>query len=300
MTGTLTKEPKQSTALAMLISCALWCLCGTAHGDDVRVVAQRMELRTLGDALDLYRLHNGRYPSTEQGLGSLVTRPPGLPERNSWGPEPYLLEYPLDQWGNPYVYTGEARSYELTTYGADGAKGGDGASADISIEHGIIRVRKCIMNEPPEGVVVEHEQEIIAFGLRAKVYRLEIEDTDGHVSFVEGGYGCIRGIEATMRFAQAADIKAESTLKGYLASLESWGATTDRDTSTILSMCRRAVQRARRYTSDWNKWDGTSSWRGHRVACAATDSSVGVFRTANSTLRIVVSLGDVRRPEERQ
>lgn len=102
------------------------------YDDDARMAAQQMEIRTIGNALDMYRLDNGSYPSTDQGLEALVSKPSGFPEPRNWGPEPYLRKHPLDQWDNEYVYIGEGRSYRLVSLGADGAEGGEGVDADIS------------------------------------------------------------------------------------------------------------------------------------------------------------------------
>lgn len=102
------------------------------YDDDARIAAQRMEIRTIGQALEMYRLHNGAYPSTDQGLEALVEKPSGFPEPRSWGPEPYLRKYPLDQWDNEYVYIAERRTYQLVSLGADGVEGGEGVDADIS------------------------------------------------------------------------------------------------------------------------------------------------------------------------
>ena len=101
------------------------------YDDDARIAAQRLELRAIGNALDMYRLDNGQYPSTAQGLEALVARPSGFPEPRNWGPEPYLRKYPVDQWDNEYVYTNEGRSYTLVSFGADGSEGGEGVNADI-------------------------------------------------------------------------------------------------------------------------------------------------------------------------
>ena len=100
--------------------------------DDARMAAARMEIRTIGNALDMYRLKNGQYPSTDQGLEALVSKPSGFPEPRNWGPDPYLRKYPVDQWENEYFYVNDGRSYELKSLGADGAEGGDGVNADIS------------------------------------------------------------------------------------------------------------------------------------------------------------------------
>ena len=102
------------------------------YDDDARMAAQQMEIRTIGQALEMYRLDNGSYPSTDQGLDALVSKPSGFPEPRKWGPDPYLRKYPLDQWDNDYVYISEGRSYRLVSLGADGAEGGEGVDADIS------------------------------------------------------------------------------------------------------------------------------------------------------------------------
>ena len=104
------------------------------YDDEARITAQQVELRTIGNALDMYRLQVGRYPTTDQGLDALVQRPAGLPEGRNWGPEPYLRKYPLDQWDNEYVYVSEGRAFELKSLGADGAEGGEGVDGDLSFQ----------------------------------------------------------------------------------------------------------------------------------------------------------------------
>lgn len=95
------------------------------------VKAARAQIDGLAKALDQYRLDSGHYPSTEQGLASLVERPANEPK---WG-GPYLTKaVPLDPWGNAYVFTipGEHGEYDLLSYGKDGRPGGDGEAADIT------------------------------------------------------------------------------------------------------------------------------------------------------------------------
>lgn len=95
----------------------------------------RAQIEMLGAALDAYRLDNGHYPSTEQGLEALQSRPSGRPIPRNWS-GPYLRKpVPQDPWDRPYVYRspGEANpaSYDLLSYGSDGAPGGEGDAADI-------------------------------------------------------------------------------------------------------------------------------------------------------------------------
>lgn len=96
------------------------------------VKVARAQINALGKALDQYRLDVGSYPTTEQGLASLIARP-GNEAR--WD-GPYLQKsVPADPWGNPYVFVmpGEHGEYDLLSYGRDGAPGGEGDASDITI-----------------------------------------------------------------------------------------------------------------------------------------------------------------------
>jgi general secretion pathway protein G len=94
--------------------------------------AARAQLELLGTALDTFRLDTGRYPSTQEGLAGLNQRPFGL---DRWD-GPYLKKaVPADPWGRPYYYRspGEGgRPYDLFSYGADGAPGGEGDARDVT------------------------------------------------------------------------------------------------------------------------------------------------------------------------
>lgn len=101
---------------------------------DARVATARTQIETLGTALDAYRLDNGRYPTTAQGLGALWQRPTIDPPPN-WK-QPYLRKaVPRDPWGREYLYISPGRvnpqSYDLQSLGADGKPGGEGDDADI-------------------------------------------------------------------------------------------------------------------------------------------------------------------------
>jgi len=90
-----------------------------------------LQIEQLSAALDLYRLDNQGYPSTEQGLKSLVQAPAGS---NSWhGPYVAKGEIPLDPWGNPYFYRqpGQHGTYDLYSLGSDGREGGEGEAEDV-------------------------------------------------------------------------------------------------------------------------------------------------------------------------
>ena len=101
--------------------------------DAARVQAAQTDLRTLSAALDVYRLDNYRYPSSDQGLEALVQRPSGSPEAKNWNPSGYLKRLPSDPWGAAYLYENRDGRIELTSLGADGAEGGEGNAADIRL-----------------------------------------------------------------------------------------------------------------------------------------------------------------------
>ncbi len=101
------------------------------RADDARVTAARTDVNNLVQALKLYRLDNQRYPSAEQGLQSLVTRPAAPPAPPNW--KPYLEKLPNDPWGRPYQYLnpGVKGEIDVMSLGADGQPGGEGTNADI-------------------------------------------------------------------------------------------------------------------------------------------------------------------------
>ena len=101
--------------------------------DTARVQAAQTYLRALSQTLEIYRLDNFQYPSSEQGLESLVDRPSGFPEPKNWNPEGYLKKLPTDPWGSPYLYEKTGSSYSLISLGADGQEGGEGFDADIRL-----------------------------------------------------------------------------------------------------------------------------------------------------------------------
>jgi general secretion pathway protein G len=95
--------------------------------------AARVQLENLRNALDMFQLDVGRYPSTDEGLEALILRPSTA---SRWA-GPYLRdEMPKDPWGNPYFYQspGESgSSYDIGSHGSDGRSGGDGTGADIVV-----------------------------------------------------------------------------------------------------------------------------------------------------------------------
>ena len=101
--------------------------------DEARVIAAKQDISTIIQALKLYRLDVGRYPGTDQGLQSLMTKPTGEPIPQNWNPNGYLDRLPKDPWGFGYQYLNPGKHSEIDvfSYGADNKPGGTGFDADI-------------------------------------------------------------------------------------------------------------------------------------------------------------------------
>jgi general secretion pathway protein G len=101
------------------------------RADDARATAARTDVNNLMQALRLYRLDNQRYPSGEQGLQALLTKPASGAVPPNW--KPYLEKLPNDPWGRPYQYLnpGIKGEIDVMSFGADGQAGGEGKNADI-------------------------------------------------------------------------------------------------------------------------------------------------------------------------
>ena len=101
--------------------------------DEARVIAAKSDIAAILAALKLYRLDNQRYPTAEQGLAALSSRPTQPPPPPNWKPNGYLERLPKDPWGQPYQYLNPGLRGEIDVYsfGADGQPGGTGIDADI-------------------------------------------------------------------------------------------------------------------------------------------------------------------------
>jgi general secretion pathway protein G len=101
------------------------------RADDARVTAAKTDVNNLMQALKLYRLDNQRYPTSEQGLNALVTKPSASPVPPNW--RPYLEKLPADPWSRPYQYLnpGVHGEVDVLSLGADGQPGGEGRDADL-------------------------------------------------------------------------------------------------------------------------------------------------------------------------
>ncbi len=141
--GRLRRRPRPSgfTLIEILVVIVVIAILATLvapnifqHVGAAKDATAKSQIEMLGAALDAYRLDNGRYPSTEQGLAALWEKPTSDPPAN-WR-SPYLRKpVPLDPWGRAYLYMSPGQvnpqGYDLLSYGADGKPGGDGEDADI-------------------------------------------------------------------------------------------------------------------------------------------------------------------------
>ena len=102
------------------------------RGEKAKADAAKIEISQIGQALDLYKLEVGRYPTSQEGLQALISAPAGAGNWN--GPYWKKAVLPKDPWGNEYKYTspGQTAPYEILSYGADGKEGGEGSNKDIS------------------------------------------------------------------------------------------------------------------------------------------------------------------------
>jgi general secretion pathway protein G len=100
--------------------------------DKARLQQLSADMKTLETTLKMYRLDNFVYPSTEQGLQSLVERPDIDPVPKNWKKDGYIDRLPKDPWGNDYLYVspGEHGDFDIYSLGADGVVGGEGQSKD--------------------------------------------------------------------------------------------------------------------------------------------------------------------------
>ncbi len=99
--------------------------------DEARVIKAKQDILAIQNALDLYKLDNGNYPSTDQGLQALVEKPTSSPLPANW--QIYLKSLPRDPWGRDYMYLnpGEHSETDIFTFGADGQIGGSGIDSEI-------------------------------------------------------------------------------------------------------------------------------------------------------------------------
>jgi general secretion pathway protein G len=92
--------------------------------EQARVVKAKQDILAIQSAMDLYKLDNGTYPTTDQGLEALVSKPTSNPQPRNWKSDGYLQKLPVDPWGENYQYLNENEKLKIFTYGATGKEGG--------------------------------------------------------------------------------------------------------------------------------------------------------------------------------
>lgn len=103
--------------------------------DEAKVTKTKVDMKSIEESLGLFKLDNGFYPSTEQGLKTLVTKPETGRIPAKYSVDGYLKKVPVDPWNNPYIYISpgvHSRDFDMISYGADGEPGGEEFDADIN------------------------------------------------------------------------------------------------------------------------------------------------------------------------
>lgn len=135
---------KGFTLVEILIALTLLAIAGTFVAGkifdqlrDGKISAAQIQMKALGDRLKEYRRHCHTYPTTDQGLEALIEKPSGGKECKRYNPGGYIEsgEIPLDPWDNEYIYESEGRTFTITSYGPDGAPGGEGPD-EADLVHG--------------------------------------------------------------------------------------------------------------------------------------------------------------------
>jgi general secretion pathway protein G len=105
--------------------------------EKAKITKAKMDIKSIESALKIYKIDNGNYPTTEQGLEALISKPESAPVPRKWKEGGYLESsaVPKDPWGKEYYYSSPGENntdYDIISYGADGEAGGEGKNADIS------------------------------------------------------------------------------------------------------------------------------------------------------------------------
>jgi len=129
------------TLIEIMVVVAIIAILGAAvvprimdNPDKARKVRAANDIGTIAQALEMYKLDNFNYPSTDQSLQALVEKPAGDPEPANWQDGGYIQKLNNDPWGRSYVYVspGENGPFDLFSFGSDGVEGGEGAGEDIT------------------------------------------------------------------------------------------------------------------------------------------------------------------------
>lgn len=102
--------------------------------EQARIVKVKQDILAIQSALDLYKLDNGYYPSTDQGLQALVSKPTSDPIPRNWKSDGYLQQLPTDPWGQSYQYINDNEKLRIFSYGAKG-KDGNSEISNINMDN---------------------------------------------------------------------------------------------------------------------------------------------------------------------
>jgi general secretion pathway protein G len=102
--------------------------------EQARIVKAKQDILAIQSALDLYKLDNGYYPSTDQGLQALVSKPTSDPIPRNWKSDGYLQQLPTDPWGQSYQYINDNEKLPIFTYGAKG-KDGNSEISNVNMDN---------------------------------------------------------------------------------------------------------------------------------------------------------------------
>ena len=134
------RAPRGFTLIEIVIAVAILAILAAiviprvaGRVDDARIARAKSDVQALVTALNLYKLDNYQYPSTEQGLEALVAKPGGQPEARNWKQGGYIDRLPKDPWGSDYQYISPGQHGEIDVYslGADAQLGGEGPAGDV-------------------------------------------------------------------------------------------------------------------------------------------------------------------------
>jgi general secretion pathway protein G len=135
------REEKGFTLIELMVVLVIMGILATVvvlniadEPDKAKVQKARVDIKTVETALKMFKIDNGFYPSTEQGLEALAFSPTVGRPANNYKDGGYLENVPYDPWDNSYIYISpgvSGRPYDLMTYGADGVEGGAGFDEDI-------------------------------------------------------------------------------------------------------------------------------------------------------------------------
>ena len=91
--------------------------------EQARIVKAKQDINSIQSALNLYKLDNGIYPTTDQGLQALVSKPTTPPEPRDWKSDGYLQDLPIDPWGSAYQYMNDNEKLRIFSFGPKGRDG---------------------------------------------------------------------------------------------------------------------------------------------------------------------------------